>query len=96
LTGSEICGLLQISATGQTTQWYAVLLNALWSQAILLGVWGSADWLHGLHEWKKGMCSTCSDIGAYLNAELMDLRQKFAEDRRRIAELKASRKFKPY
>lgn len=28
-------------------------------------------------------------------AELMDLREKFAEDKRRIAELKASRKFKP-
>jgi len=28
-------------------------------------------------------------------AELMDLREKFAEDKRRIAELKVSRKFKP-
>ena len=28
-------------------------------------------------------------------AELMDLREKFAEDKRRIAEMKAARKFKP-
>ena len=28
-------------------------------------------------------------------AELMDLREKFKEDKRRIAELKASRKFRP-
>lgn len=30
-----------------------------------------------------------------LHAELMDLREKFKEDKRRIAELKASRKFRP-
>lgn len=29
-------------------------------------------------------------------SELLDLRQKFEEDKRRIAELKASRRFKPY
>ena len=34
-------------------------------------------------------------IGSPLHAELMDLREKFKEDKRRIAELKASRKFRP-
>jgi len=44
-------------------------------------------------------CHSCSIItgidGICPAAELMDLREKFAEDKRRIAELKASRKFKP-
>ena len=34
-------------------------------------------------------------IGLSQRAELMDLREKFKEDKRRIAELKASRKFRP-
>ncbi len=44
-------------------------------------------------------CHSCSIVteidGVCPAAELMDLREKFAEDKRRIAELKASRKFKP-
>lgn len=32
----------------------------------------------------------------WVGAELVDLRRKFAEDKQRIAELKAARKFKPY
>ncbi len=35
-------------------------------------------------------------LPACLLAELLDLRQRFEDDKRRIAELKASRKFKPY
>ena len=36
-------------------------------------------------------CGACLGL-----ADLSQLRQKFAEDKRRIAELKAARRFKPY
>ena len=35
-------------------------------------------------------------LGLRGSADLSQLRQKFAEDKRKIAELKAARRFKPY
>jgi len=51
----------------------------------------------------RGMCLDLGDRAVHAGAEvprcgadLSELRQKFAEDKRKIAELKAARRFKPY